>query len=163
MTPRSEQTLAPLEPAFADAVRRAQATLEPSGIFLCVYSGLRTAEEQNNDFAKGRTLPGAIVTNAKAGYSMHNYGLAADIVPYLQGKDGALDWNSSSPRFMAMVVALKSEGLAWGGDWVHFKDMDHFQSNEVPVSPSTAMMVDYHVSNGQLGTIWEKATTGAYK
>lgn len=161
MTPRSEQTLAPLEPSFASAVRAAQATLEPAGIFLCVYSGLRTSDEQNADFGRGRTLPGSIVTNARAGQSMHNYGLAADIVPYLQGQDGALDWNSSSPRFLAMVAALKSEGLAWGGDWVHFKDMDHFQSDEVPPSPNARMMMDYgHLT---LAQIWAKAAAGGYK
>lgn len=37
---------------------------------------LRTFSEQDALFAQGRTKPGKIVTNAKAGLSYHNYGLA---------------------------------------------------------------------------------------
>ena len=41
---------------------------------------LRTFKEQDDLYAIGRTKPGAKVTNAKGGYSFHNYGLALDIV-----------------------------------------------------------------------------------
>ena len=48
---------------------------------------LRTILEQNNLFEIGRSLPGAIVTWARGGFSFHNYGLAIDIV-LLVDKDG---------------------------------------------------------------------------
>jgi peptidoglycan L-alanyl-D-glutamate endopeptidase CwlK len=48
---------------------------------------LRSFKEQNDLYAKGRTLPGKIVTYAKGGQSYHNYGLAIDIV-FLIDKDG---------------------------------------------------------------------------
>ena len=48
---------------------------------------LRTWDEQNRLYQKGRTKPGRIVTNAKAGQSWHNYGFAFDIV-LLVDKDG---------------------------------------------------------------------------
>lgn len=48
---------------------------------------LRTNKEQDEIYAKGRTVPGKIVTYAKGGQSYHNYGLAVDIV-FLVDKDG---------------------------------------------------------------------------
>lgn len=143
MDARSETALATVNPALADKVRAAAATLEANGTYLLVVSGLRTAAEQNALYAQGRTAPGHIVTNAKAGQSMHNYGLAVDVVPYLSGQSGALNWQPSTPQFQAMVAALKAQALAWGGDWVTFKDEDHFQMSNVPTNPSTAMMNDY--------------------
>lgn len=47
----------------------------------------RTDDEQNKLYAQGRSTPGKIVTNAKAGNSMHNYHLAFDIV-LLYDNDG---------------------------------------------------------------------------
>lgn len=160
MTPQSEKTLSELNPVFASKVRAAAATLEPE-IYLCAYSGLRNAQEQNALYAKGRTAPGNIVTKAKAGQSMHNYGLAADIVPYIHGNSGDLDWNENSVAFGKMVAALKAQGLAWGGDWVHFKDMDHFQLANLPATPSAKMQADY-AGGADLESIWNKVSEGAY-
>ena len=50
-----------------------------NGIIIKVISGLRTYDEQNGLHAKGRTTPGKIVTNARGGYSNHNFGIAFDI------------------------------------------------------------------------------------
>lgn len=41
---------------------------------------LRTKEQQNQLYKKGRSLPGNKVTWVKGGYSYHNYGMAVDIV-----------------------------------------------------------------------------------
>lgn len=48
---------------------------------------LRSFAEQELEYAKGRTAPGAIVTFARGGQSYHNYGLAVDIV-FLVDTDG---------------------------------------------------------------------------
>lgn len=48
---------------------------------------LRTFDEQDALYAKGRTKEGKIVTYARGGQSYHNYGLAIDIV-FLIDKDG---------------------------------------------------------------------------
>ena len=92
MDPRSEAVLKDVDPVLADKVRAAAETLASSGTFLLVVSGLRTAAEQNALYAQGRNgVPGNIVTNAKAGHSMHNYGLAVDVVPFLSGTEGRLN------------------------------------------------------------------------
>lgn len=86
-----------------------------------LFCGTRTFGQQAELYAKGRTLPGEIVTNAKPGYSWHNYGLAADISFLTKGE---WDWTKD---FKPLGKLGKELGLEWGGDWENFKDMGHFQ------------------------------------
>ena len=103
-----------------------------TGRAMCRFSfTLRTFAEQDALFAQGRTKPGSVVTKAKGGLSMHNYGLAIDIVLIIDGKtaswdvkgdfdgDGKSDW-------MEVVTIFKQHGWEWGGDW-KFYDAPHFQ------------------------------------
>jgi hypothetical protein len=92
---------------------------------------------------------------------MHNYGLAVDVVPYLSGSSGPLNWNPHTDQFQAMVAALKGQGLVWGGDWQHLADYDHFQMPTVPTSPTPVMLADYG-DGTDLGQIWENAGNGKY-
>ena len=98
----------------------------------------RTFAEQATLYAQGRTAPGKIVTNAPAGLSIHNYGLAFDIVLLIDtdgngtyetaswdtatdfDKDGISDW-------IECVKIAKKHGFSWGGDWTSFKDLPHFE------------------------------------
>ncbi len=48
-------------------------------ITINIISGLRSYEEQDALYAQGRTAPGNKVTNARGGYSNHNFGIAFDI------------------------------------------------------------------------------------
>jgi peptidoglycan L-alanyl-D-glutamate endopeptidase CwlK len=164
MNDRSEAMLAKVNPVLADKVRAAANMLETAGTYLLVVSGLRTADEQNALYAQGRDgAPGHIVTNAKAGYSMHNYGLAVDVVPYLSGSSGELNWDPNTPQFRAMVAALEAQGLVWGGSWKTFPDEDHFQLAGVPVTPTAAMRADYGDGRQQaLAAVWSKAAGGEY-
>ena len=52
----------------------------PKGVRLRFTQTLRTNKEQDDLYAQGRTKKGKIVTNAKGGQSIHNFGLAFDIV-----------------------------------------------------------------------------------
>ena len=92
------------------------------GIEILVTSTLRTFEEQAELFAIGRTKPGDIVTNAKAGESWHNFGLAFDVVPLVNGK---AIWDS--PFWNRIGELGKQTGLLWGGDFQSFKDKPHFE------------------------------------
>ena len=51
------------------------------GIYLIVTEGFRTVAQQNALYAKGRTKPGKVVTNAKGSSysSQHMWGVAFDI------------------------------------------------------------------------------------
>jgi peptidoglycan LD-endopeptidase CwlK len=163
MDQRSEAQLAMVCPDLATLVRNAAEILAAQGTFLLVVSGLRTAAEQDALYAKGRTTPGPVVTKAKAGFSMHNYGLAVDVVPYLSGQTGALNWTVSTPQFQAMAAALKAQGLVWGGDWKSFPDYPHFQMPRLPATPTTAMRTDYGAGDtADLSAIWTKVDSGIY-
>lgn len=91
---------------------------------LRITQGLRTIEEQDALYAQGRTAPGNIVTNAKGGSSLHNFGLAFDIVII---RDGKPDWATDTPDFKYVVEALKELGWEWGGDFHSIIDKPHFQ------------------------------------
>ena len=97
-----------------------------------IAQGLRTFAEQDALYAQGRTKPGKKVTNAKAGQSIHNYGLAVDIVLILDGKTASWDEKSDFDKdqqsdWMEVVTEFKRAGFSWGGDWRTFKDMPHFE------------------------------------
>jgi len=94
------------------------------GIDLIVTCTYRTPEEQGVLYAQGRTAPGSIVTHAKAGQSMHQYRLAYDCVPDVNGK--AL-WDASSPIWAKVGALGKAQGMEWGNDWVKFKECPHFE------------------------------------
>lgn len=94
---------------------------------------LRTFDEQEKLYAKGRTKPGKIVTHAKAGESYHNYGLAVDFCLLLKGGK-EVSWNrnmdmdsDNKKDWDEVVAAFKHYGWEWGGDWNNFKDYPHFQ------------------------------------
>lgn len=46
------------------------------GLKIRIVQGFRTFAEQDELYAQGRTKPGSIVTNARGGFSNHNYGLS---------------------------------------------------------------------------------------
>lgn len=84
----------------------------------------RTFAESDALYAQGRTAPGEIVTNAKAGQSYHNYALALDFHLQVDGKDSwAVDHD-----WMIVVDIFKEAGFTWGGDFAgSFKDYPHFE------------------------------------
>jgi len=99
---------------------------------------LRTWGEQDELYAIGRTLPGKKVTNAKAGQSIHNYGLAVDIVILIDTNGDnsfkTASWNTTSdddkdgvPDWMEVVTCFKKLGWVWGGNWKSFPDYPHFE------------------------------------
>ena len=97
-----------------------------------ITEGLRTIEEQNLLYAKGRTAPGKKVTNAKGGQSIHNYGFAVDICLIIDGKEASWDtkkdWdNDKIADWYECVKIFAKHGWEWGGNWKTFKDMPHFE------------------------------------
>jgi len=99
---------------------------------LTITDTYRTAEQQRDLYAKGRTKPGKTVTNAKPGESYHNYGLAFDVYFNAGSKiDNTVDLS----RTMTADIAKYAEklGLSWGGSWESFKDYPHFELKSTAV------------------------------
>ena len=104
--------------------------LLPKGYRLRFTHVLRTKEEQDTLYAQGRTKKGSIVTNAKGGQSIHNYGLAFDIV-ILRDLDNNGTFETAdftvSEYWKKIATFFKSKGFTWGGDFKSFKDAPHFE------------------------------------
>jgi len=112
-----------LHPTVRKATEELLAICEQKGIEMIITHGLRTIDEQNALYAKGRTAPGPIVTKAKGGTSYHNYGLAID---YCLVKDGKAVWVVNED-WRAVASEAKKLGFEWGGDWKSFRDYPHLQ------------------------------------
>ncbi len=96
-----------------------------------ITQGLRTFAEQEALYAQGRTKPGKIVTKAKAGQSVHNFGFAIDICMIIDNKtaswETAKDWdNDQVADWYECVKIFAKHGYEWGGNWKTFKDLPHF-------------------------------------
>jgi peptidoglycan L-alanyl-D-glutamate endopeptidase CwlK len=101
-----------------------------------ITQGLRTFDEQAELYAIGRTKAGKKVTNAKAGQSIHNYGLAVDICLIIDGKtaswDTARDWDDDKiADWYECVKIFAKHGWQWGGNWKTFKDLPHFEKKKI--------------------------------
>ena len=101
-----------------------------------ITQGLRTFDEQAQLYAVGRTKAGKKVTNAKAGQSIHNYGLAVDMCLIIDGKtaswDTAKDWdNDKIADWYECVKIFAKHGWEWGGNWRTFKDLPHFEKKKI--------------------------------
>ncbi len=110
-----------LDPEFRAKLNAFEHKLAQSGITVRLVCGYRSTGEQNALYAKGRTKPGEIVTNARGGYSWHNFGLGAD---YAFVVGGRITWNGPWNVFGRIA---RSCGLEWGGDFKRFSDRPHVQ------------------------------------
>lgn len=97
---------------------------EKQNIYLIITEGFRTKEYQDMLYAKGRTAPGSVVTNARGSdfTSQHQWGVAFDIAI----NDNKLLYDVNTIRKVADIAKQKSIDLGWGGDWTDFKDYPHF-------------------------------------
>lgn len=97
---------------------------DEAGIDVLITSTYRDHESQNALYAQGRTTAGKIVTNAKAGQSWHNWRLAFDFVPLVNGKAMWAD----TGLFTKCGRIAESIGLEWAGSWSgKFKETAHCQ------------------------------------
>lgn len=104
--------------------------LLPKGYRLRITHVYRSIQEQNDLYAQGRTKKGSIVTNAKGGQSIHNYGLAFDFV-ILRDLDNNGTFETAdftvNEYWKRVANYFKSKGFTWGGDFKSFKDAPHLE------------------------------------
>ena len=114
-----------LHSAFRPKVDAFIAAVQAAGIDMLVTCGWRSNDEQTALYAQGRTAPGHIVTNAKAGQSAHNYGLAVDVVPLINGK---CCWDDKDPTWQQIGAIGQSCGMVWyGAPGAVLPETPHFQ------------------------------------
>ncbi len=123
----TDANIAKLHTLIRVRVRMFICHLEDQGIFLRVYSGYRSPDEQLQIWQKGRDKNGKIVdrkkvvTNAKPFESYHNYGLAIDCVEIRYGK---AIWENEKWNEISQVAEFY--GFDWGGHFMN-TDKPHFQ------------------------------------
>lgn len=124
---RSRGHIASLDPKardrFAQLTLVGKATAATYGCDYVMIEGHRTWEEQDALFARRPK-----VTNARGGYSNHNFGIAADYGVF-RGKSYLDD---TDPKLAAQVhaavaVHARKLGFEWGGDWRALRDYPHFE------------------------------------
>jgi peptidoglycan L-alanyl-D-glutamate endopeptidase CwlK len=125
---------------FVEACKKA-------GINVIITQTLRSIDLQNAYYSMGREslaevnkklqavgLPkiterdNKIVTKAKGGSSPHNYGLAWDFVPII---NGVAQWNRNDLfdkcGAIAKTISVDGYELEYGGDFISIKDRPHIQ------------------------------------
>lgn len=131
--------LQPLVQKFLDYCIRA-------GLDVLITCTWRSDAEQEALYAQGRTKPGKIVTNARAGQSAHNYtlnglpaALAIDVVPLRNGKpvwglsgngiddDPADDERDDLELWQRVVKAGEDAGLVSASRWKSFREWPHLE------------------------------------
>ena len=120
----NSRSLNDLLPPVKDRAEKMIQGCKDVGIDLLVTSTYRDNVSQDALYAQGRTKPGKIVTNARAGQSFHNYRCAFDVVPLRNGKPV---WDAKDPVWQTIGQIGKQFGLEWAGDWKRFKEFPHFQ------------------------------------
>ena len=120
----NSRSLDDLLPPVKERVEKFLNSAKAAGIDLLITSTYRDNASQNALYAQGRTKLGKIVTNAKAGQSLHNYRCAVDVVPIVAGKPR---WDVKEEVWQQVGALGKAAGLEWAGDWKRFKEYPHFQ------------------------------------
>ena len=153
---RTETALATLDPKaaaiFREFIGDAVALADKSGCQYIAISGNRTYAEQDALYAKGRTAPGAKVTNAKGGQSNHNFGIALDFGVFQGGKyldDGTPEQQLKAARIHRAIGTALAERhkLEWGGTWKGITDEPHF---EIKTGLTLAEKRARYASNGSV-------------
>lgn len=142
MDPLTIERIKLMHPAVRNEVQEAYLYVNNSllgnGVRLRFSHTFRSFKEQEDLYSLGRTQPGKIITNANKGFSIHNYGLAFDIV-FLRDKDGngtfeTVSWDTKADFDYDEIADWKEVtdyfrrlGWKWGGDWKSFPDYPHFE------------------------------------
>lgn len=126
-----------LHPAFRNKVIDLIYLCHKEGIELSVRETHRSVERQNKLNQKRPR-----VTFLKGGESKHQYGLAIDVCPVVNGK---LAWNDKA-LWKKIGSIGESLGLQWGGRWRRIHDPGHFEwkcsqedllAGNMPAAPDT--------------------------
>lgn len=133
---RSAATIATLHPRVQPHAKALILLAAKNGIQIKAISGLRTYAEQDALYEQGRSKPGPIVTNARGGFSSHNFATAFDIGVFEGAK-----YIPESHDYATVGKLGKSLGLAWGGDWSSPDEPHHYLKPEWAEGLSESQMM----------------------
>lgn len=116
---------------FRQKVEGALNEVNKNGIPLKVFETFRTRRRQSELWAQGRTAPGKKITWVRPGESYHNYGLAVDLVLFIDGQ-----WTWDYPELYRKAGPyFELQGLNWLGrssnDLVHYQMKTRFKVEDL--------------------------------
>lgn len=127
---RTESVIASLLPNAQIQARKFMCIAANFKLTVKLISGTRSYAEQNNLYAQGRTLKGNKVTNARGGYSNHNFGIAWDIGIFSGNKyyTGATSAEEKAYiELSKLILPTLGDKLSWGGNWKSIVDRPHYE------------------------------------
>lgn len=111
-------SLEALHPYFRDKILQLISLARSKGIELAVVETYRTHAKQNEYKTMGKKF-----TRMRGGSSKHQYGLAVDLVPMVNGQP---QWHNMQ-LWRKVGVMGERLGLRWGGRWRSPFDPGHFE------------------------------------
>ncbi|HJQ32295.1 MAG TPA: M15 family metallopeptidase, partial [Pyrinomonadaceae bacterium] len=156
-----------LNPVFRERLVLLAEALAQRGMQTLITDGLRTFAEQDALFLIGRRgIPGEkIVTKARGGQSNHNYGLAVDMFPVINGKVFTDVKKTDSVEFRKLFHAIQDAageeaerlGLFWGARFSGIVDTPHIQLlPESVLKPSECLKI-FKKNGDSLAAVWAEA------
>lgn len=125
------RSLDPVVPSLREGVPKILAAMAALGFPMMVTDTLRTTEEQQALYAKGRTQPGPIVTNADGVIKRSNHQAHADGLGHAVDccfvVDGHASWDARMP-WKVYGACAEALGLTWGGTWTALHDLPHIEA-----------------------------------
>lgn len=148
---RNAAAIATLHQEFRPLAEQCRLAWEGAGMKPCIVQARRTWIEQAALYAKGRTEPGPRVTDAKAGYGYHNYGLAFDFVDFAASgeKDRYEPEDFDHMDYQAARDLAQGLGLTWGGLWRVHPDQPHVEFHP-GIGASSAITLALYAPSGFL-------------
>lgn len=149
----ASRSMTDLHPILQSLCQRFLEGCASAGLEILITQTYRSSEEQNVDYASGRTTPGHITTDAKGGRSPHNCCLpdgtpaacAFDFALYAPGGK-SLDWNASDDDWQTAIQIGKNLGLTSGSNFHGIADSDHMELpgwnvTPCPLSPPVVLVI----------------------
>jgi Putative peptidoglycan-binding domain-containing protein len=118
----SSNSISALDPYVSSLARKFLDLTKANGMDVRITSAFRSWDESDRLYAQGRTTPGSIISNARGGESYHNWGLAFDAAPFVNGV-----MSTDIDLFRKMGRLGEQVGLEWGGTFKDLVDYPHFQ------------------------------------
>lgn len=106
-----------LDEALLECFKAMQTGLSVSGIDIEMTDAFRGQDAQNDAKATGHS-------NAAWGSSPHNYGVAFDCAPVINGE---LQWPNDQTLWNTIGEVGTRLGLTWGGSFNSIVDLPHFE------------------------------------
>lgn len=132
----SSRSLIDCRPNFAIPAQGWLDDCAAAGLDVLVYCTLRSNAEQDELYTHGRTAHGPRLTNARATQSAHNWGLALDFVPLINGK---IAWDDHDGYAIAISLA-EARGLE-SLRYSSFPELPHLQLPNWRHEPGVTVIV----------------------